>query len=124
MKKLYSESFNHYVNQHAIFNEDHFSSLLSLFHVYKYNAGDHIIELENEKSIVFFIFSGLIRCYYLAEDGKEWSRGFVQEEVMCTTIPKEYLQRFSPYGIHSMEDSIILIADFMSLKCCMIKFQW
>jgi len=116
MNKSYKQSFNRYVHQHASMNEKEFSSLLNLFRVHKFDAGDHIIYPENEKSIVFYIFSGLIRYYYLAEDGKEWNRGFIPEDSMCTTIPKEYLRRFSPYGIQAMENSVLLVADFYEFE--------
>jgi len=112
MDKSHKETFYNYVNKYAAMNENDFSSLFNLFHIKKYNASDYVVKPETEKSIVFFIFSGLIRYYYLSEDGKEWNRGFIQEGTMCTTIPKEYLRKFSPYGIQAMEDSVLLIADF------------
>jgi len=112
MKKIYKASFNNYINQYTHLNESELSSLLSLFHVHSYSAGEHIVSPDSERNIVFFIFTGLIRYYYLSGDGKEWNRGFIQEDTICTTIPKAYLRGFSPYGIQAIEDSVLLIADF------------
>jgi len=112
MDKSHKQSFENYIQHYVTMNESELSLLFNLFHVHKYSAGDYIVEPENEKNIVFFIFSGLIRYYYLSNDGKEWNRGFIREELMCTTIPQKYLQRFSPYGIQAMENSVILVADY------------
>lgn len=92
------------------------STLLKIFHLREYKKKTHIVDFTEEKSSVFFVLSGLIRYYYLAENGKEWNKAFVSENMMSTSFSKDFLGIISPYGIQAIENSTILIADFSEFE--------
>jgi len=116
MKKSQVQQFFNSVKQDSNLEQEEFTRLLKLFELRTYKNKDHIIDPTEEKSSVFFILSGLIRYYYLAEDGKEWNKAFIAEDMMCTSFSKDFLGLVSPYGIQTIETTTILIADFSEFE--------
>ncbi|HFB67014.1 MAG TPA: Crp/Fnr family transcriptional regulator [Aeromonadales bacterium] len=116
MEKSQIQQFLNCVKQDSNIIQEEFTSLLKLFELRTYKNKDHIIDPTEEKSNVFFILSGLIRYYYLAEDGKEWNKAFIAEDMMCTSFSKDFLGLVSPYGIQAIEKTTILIANFSEFE--------
>jgi len=116
MKKSQIQQFLNFVKQDSNIEQEEFTTLLKLFELRAYKNKDHIIDPTEENSSVFFILSGLIRYYYLAEDGKEWNKAFIAEDMMCTSFSKDFLGLLSPYGIQAIEKTTILIANFSKFE--------
>ncbi|MFK5913974.1 MAG: Crp/Fnr family transcriptional regulator [Woeseiaceae bacterium] len=116
MEKSQIQQFLNFVKQDSNIEDEEFTRLLKLFEIRTYKNKEHIIDPTEEKSSVFFILSGLIRYYYLAEDGKEWNKAFISEDMMCTSFSKDFLGLVSPYGIQAIEKTTILIANFSQFE--------
>lgn len=116
MKKSQIQQFLNFVKLDSNIKQEEFSKLLKLFEFRTYKRKDHIIDPTEEKSSIFFILSGLIRYYYLAEDGKEWNKAFIAEDMMCTSFSKDFLGLMSPYGIQAIEKTTILIANYSKFE--------
>ncbi len=116
MKKSQIQQFLNFVKLDSNIEQEEFMMLLKLFELRTYKNKSHIIDPTEEKSSVFFILSGLIRYYYLAEDGKEWNKAFISEDMMCTSFSKDFLGLVSPYGIQAIEETTILIAEFSKFQ--------
>lgn len=116
MEKSQIQQFLNFVKKDSNIEQEEFTTLLKLFELRTYKNKNHIIDPTEEKSSVFFILSGLIRYYYLAEDGKEWNKAFISEDMMCTSFSKDFLGLVSPYGIQAIEKTTILIANFSKFE--------
>lgn len=116
MKKSQIQQFLNFVKLDSNIEQEEFSKLLKLFEFRTYKSKDHIIDPTEKKSSIFFILSGLIRYYYLAEDGKEWNKAFIAEDMMCTSFSKDFLGLMSPYGIQAIEKTTILIANYSKFE--------
>ena len=116
MKNLYSKSFLRFVEKYSTLSEDEISKLLEIFEYRFFENKSHIISPLEEKSTIFFICSGLIRYYYLADDGKEWNKAFISENMMSTSFSTDFLGSASPFGIQAMEDTALLIADYTNFE--------
>ncbi len=111
MEKSHIQHFQNTLKQYTKLDSKEFGTLLSIFKLKKYKNNDHIINPTEENNSIFFIISGLLRYYYLTEDGKEWNRAFLSERMISTSFPKNF-DWINPYGIQAIEDTIILVADF------------
>lgn len=116
MKKSYTQLFQNFVEQYSSIEAEDLSRLLKLFEIREYKNKIHVVDPSEEKSSVFFVLSGLIRYYYLSDDGKEWNKAFVSENMMSTSFSKDFLGLVSPYGIQAIEKTVILIADFSEFE--------
>ncbi len=115
MKKSHIQYFQNTLKQYTSLDSKEFCTLSNIFKLKKYKNNDHIINPTEENNSIFFIISGLVRYYYLAEDGKEWNRAFLSEGMISTSFPKDF-DWINPYGIQAIEGSIILVADFSDFQ--------
>ena len=97
--------------------------LIKIFSAKNIATGYHLGEPGADNSTIFLVVSGLIRYYYLAEDGKEWNKAFVSSGIMSTSFSKDFLKRNSPYGIQALEDTTILIADYSDFESLFEKYH-
>lgn len=115
MKKSHIQYFKNTLKQYTKLDSKEFATLSNIFKLKKYKNNDHIINPTKENDRIFFIISGLLRYYYLTEDGKEWNRAFLSEGMISTSFSKDF-GWINPYGIQAIEDSMILVADFSDFQ--------
>jgi len=97
-------------------NENELSQLSKIFNAKTIPRDHHLEKPGADKSTIFLVVSGLIRYYYLADDGKEWNKAFISSGMMSTSFSADFLKRTSPYGIQALEESTILIADYSEFE--------
>ena len=115
MDKSHIQYFKHSIEQYTSMDSKEFSVLLNIFELKKYKKNAHIVGPVEENNSIFFIISGLVRYYYLTEDGKEWNRAFISKNMMSTSFSKDF-GWIEPYGIQAIEDTDVLIADFFDFQ--------
>lgn len=96
--------------------EKEFEALAKVFSTRQIIANHYLERPGADKSSLFFIVTGLVRYFYLANDGKEWNKAFVSSGMMSTSFSKDFLGRSSPYGIQALEDTTILIANYCEFE--------
>lgn len=63
---------------------------------------------------IYFIESGLLRCYYV-KDGGEVSSWFMKEKDVCISVESYYQQRPSLEYIQALEDTVVYSISFEEL---------
>jgi len=126
MKNKCFEKMRNSLNQYASLTEENWNKLSEIFQISKYSKATHIVHPSEENSRLFFVYTGLIRYYYLGDDGQEWNKAFIHEDTLSASFSKDFLGQLSPYGIQALEDSVLLTArysDFEALyeTCPMIE---
>ena len=74
---------------------------------------------------VFYVEKGLMRLYYL-KDGKDITHFFFAESMIYAPIENIFLNRYHPYRLELLENSIIRTMDFSEIEKHLytnIKFQ-
>jgi len=104
------------INQYIQLSEIDWEALQHLFQLRKYKKGTHIAYPGEENSSIFYIYTGLIRYYYLADDGQEWNKAFIAENMLSASFSTDFLGHASPYGIHALEDTILLISSYTEFE--------
>lgn len=123
MNKIQKQFFNEYTNTIVRLKDNELSELLKIFNAKDISSGLYLEKPGADKSTIFLVVSGLVRYYYLAEDGKEWNKAFVSSGMMSTSFSKDFLKLSSPYGIQALEDTTILIADYSSFESLYDKYH-
>jgi len=115
MEQLHIQSFLNFIERYSNVGSKEFSLLLKLFKLKKYKNKAHIVNPTEENNSIFYIISGLARYYYLTDDGKEWNRAFLSEDMMSTSFSKDF-GWIEPYGIQAIENTVVLSANFSDFQ--------
>lgn len=82
----------------------------SVFRPRSYQAGSEVLRVGATEQSVYFVCSGLLRVYYLSNDGKESNKAFVPEGVLGGPLVASILGLPSYYGIEALEAAELLLA--------------
>lgn len=115
-------SFVECINKYITLQDSELSELLKIFSVKTIAKGMHISTPESERTTLFFVTSGLVRYYYMAEDGKEWNKAFISEGTLSISFAKGFLTHASPFAIDTLEDTTLMIADFAAFESLYEKY--
>jgi len=111
MDKTHSQHFLAYVEKYTTLSENDAKALLEIFRQRAFANKEYILGPDNQRSRIFFICSGLVRYYCMEEDGNEWNKSFISENMITTAFSADFLGQTSPYGMQAIEDTTLLVAD-------------
>lgn len=92
------------------------NDLVNLFQQVVLKKGEHVVLPGDATSGLYFVCSGLLRYYYITDDGKEWNKAFVAEDTLTASFSEDFLGYPSPYGIQALENSILLSARYADFE--------
>lgn len=82
--------------------------------VYK-KKGQHVFQMgENDKNL-YFVNKGLLKAYYLTENGKEFIKSFIQEQELIGSISSVYGQKKCSFSIVCLGEVELLQIPFNKL---------
>ena len=111
LKQLYVQ-----VEKFSRLTEAAWDDLSRLFRLLNLSKGGHIVSPGDATSGLYFVCSGLLRYYYIAEDGKEWNKAFIAENTLTASFSEDFLGYPSPYGIQALENSFLLSARYVDFE--------
>lgn len=100
------------IEAHTQLDEVAFDRMLSIFAPLDLAPGQHLESPGVERSHIFLVLDGLLRYYYLGDDGKEWNKAFVPAGAISTSFSSDFLLRPSPYGIQALEKTSVMMAEY------------
>jgi len=116
MTKNYYDIMKNSLSQFAHLNQKDWGKLEAIFSYSKFQKNDHLVLPDEENSRIFFVCSGLVRYYYLDDNGKEWNKAFIKENMLSASFSNDFLGHVSPFGIQALEDTIILTASYFEFE--------
>ncbi|MFC5412169.1 Crp/Fnr family transcriptional regulator [Larkinella bovis] len=75
-----------------------------------------LLQPGNRSQKVFFVEKGLIRTYYLKDEGKDITHFFFAENAFFMAIESIFYHNNSPYGVEVLENSIIRTIPYAELE--------
>lgn len=78
--------------------------------------GQHFIREGEVPGRFGFVSSGLFRYYYIDDKGREFTKGFFQENTFLSSYSAMILNRPSYFNIEALEDSSVVVIDFAQWK--------
>lgn len=84
----------------------------SLFVKREYKAKKHLINIGEKWDKIWFVGKGIIRLFYIDEDGKEFNKGFFSENDFLWPVAPSIRGEDSIFVIAAMEDLEVYSCDF------------
>lgn len=104
------------IEKFAQLTETAWNDLVRLFRLLTLSKGSHIVLPGDATSGLYFVCSGLLRYYHIADDGKEWNKAFIAENTLTASFSEDFLGYPSPYGIQVLENTILLSARYVDFE--------
>lgn len=86
--------------------------LASIFRVKRVSEGAYPLHPGDEDYDLMFVGEGLLRIYYIDEEGRESNKAFPAEDGFAGPLATALLGMPSRYGIQALEDSVLLAARY------------
>lgn len=122
MNESLKKSFGEHINKYLVLQDSELTKLFSIFNLKKIVKGSELIAPGSEETRIFLIISGLVRYYYLSEDGREWNKAFIPEGTLTVSFSRSFLSTFSPYAIDALEETTLMIADYSAFELLYSKY--
>ena len=109
----YSYEHLHFaVKEWVALSDRQWRTFSSIFRQKTVSANDHLLYPGSEEYELIFVCEGLLRFYYLAEDGTESNKAFVTGGSFAGPLAAATLNLPIIYGVEALEDTTLLAADF------------
>lgn len=81
----------------------------------RFRAGDHVFRQGDESASVYLLRQGLLKAYYLSDEGKENIKSFIQPGEMIASLASAYLKESCSFSLVCLDDSNLIELDFDAL---------
>ena len=81
----------------------------------KKDAGDHLFRQGDENSSLYIVRSGLLKAYYLSEDGKENIKSFIMPGGKIGSLAAGYQKESCTFSLVCVEQSELIALEFSDL---------
>ena len=106
------------INQWVELTDRQWATLAEIFRERVVKAQEYILLPGDYVHELLFVCSGLLRFYYLSEDGTESNKAFIAENTFAGPLASSVLKMPVIYGIQALEPTTLLVAkysDFVAL---------
>lgn len=88
------------------------SAFSMFFHLQNLEEGDHWVRAGDRCEDFFYILNGLVRLYYVDQEGNEINEGFYEEGMLLGPISSFVSGAPCPYSIQTLEPATLLVANY------------
>jgi CRP-like cAMP-binding protein len=88
--------------------EELISYLLSKVEAFDLRTDDYLVKYGHTSNYMYYLQKGLLRCYYLDQEGKETSSWFMPEGNFIAAVSSFYTQKPTHEAIYALEDCQLL----------------
>ena len=78
-------------------------------------AGEHIFRQGDEDRSVYVLKEGLLKAYYLSDEGKENIKSFIQPGELIGSLASAYLKEDCSFSVVCLEPSVAMEVEFDAL---------
>ena len=96
-------------------SELQWQTLAAIFRVKQVEAHRHLFYPGSNEHELLFVYRGLLRFYYPAEDGSESNKAFVAENAFAGALAASALKLPVIYGVEALEDTTLLAAKLIDV---------
>lgn len=110
------EAFRQFLQQFPHYHPDVFEEIRPFLSVKKIAADAYFLKGGSVCKEIGFVETGLLRLYYLHDDGKEVTNCFCKESTLTTSYSSLITQTKSDIAIQAMEPSQLIVFSYDSLQ--------
>ena len=122
MKEDHTLYFQAYLQQFNYESDEEVEFVRSHLSVQKFEKGDYFLKNGQVQTYMGFVYSGLLRRYYLNEKGNEITTGFTKEDQFVTDYPAFIRQQPTKYFIQCLEPCLIVLISYEAIQESYRKF--
>ena len=123
VKKASEQYISSFLQTFSELSPEAIDFIRSYISIESYNKKDHLYQRGEVQKSLGYVCEGLLRRYYINEDGKKISTGFTNENKYITDYPSFLRQIPSKYGIECLEPSVIIKLPYEKLQESYAKFK-
>ncbi len=106
------DSFRKHVETIHDINESDWEFLREHFKLCSFKKGELILEPGKRADVFYYIGSGLVKRYFISQEGKHFITNFDGENRIISDFASFILKRSSTIYIQALEDTTLLMSDF------------
>lgn len=96
--------------------EKKLQQLLSQFGLsFSIESGKHVFRQGDTNTALYFVATGLLKAYYLAEDGKESIKSFIGQGKLIGSLSSAYTNEAASFNLLALEDCKLVKISFTQL---------
>ncbi|CAM1373703.1 Crp/Fnr family transcriptional regulator [Tenacibaculum xiamenense] len=99
-----------------VLSEDRIEEFLSVGTLIKIKKGEHYIREGEIPKKLGFVLSGLFRYVYINQEGKEYTKGLVQENTFLTSYSAMITETSSYFFVEALEDAELFTISYEKWK--------
>lgn len=78
--------------------------------------GDHIFHQGEKVGSIYVLTEGLLKAYYLSDDGEEKIKSFIQPGELIGSLASVYMKETCSFGLLCLQDSALVQLDFDEIQ--------
>ncbi len=102
------EQFRSLICEMLSLSSAEYQSVSEAVTLFKYKKNQVIAEANVKSGHFWFVASGLLRNYYLTNDGKEFNKSFIEAPGFCGSVRELIENRAARFSIQALEPSILV----------------
>jgi len=116
MEKAFDIYINSYLKICPQLKKEELNFIRSNLSISEYKKGQFYLENGKVQRQMGFVYSGLLRSYYVNEQGKKVTIGFINEGKYASDYPSFLKQKPSKYYIETIEPAIIVHLPYLKIQ--------
>jgi len=92
------------------------TAAMGISRILTYDKSAHLIRAGEQKKEIWFILEGLVRAYYIKDNGQEMTPFFWAENEITASWESIYMNQSSQLNFEAVEASTIIAADFIDFR--------
>ena len=97
------------------FTQPHWNRFAALFNSRTIKEREHILLPGASIDELYFVCAGLLRAYYLGDDGAEANKAFISENAFAGPLPASVADKTVFCGIQALEPTTLLVARYAEI---------
>lgn len=111
-----AEQVQFFARQFPGLTDQDVADVLSISKLIQVERGEKLIRCGESRPNIFFILSGIVRAYYIKENGQEMTPFFWSEHQVTGSWEAIYLRKPSELEFEVIESGLIISTDFVAFK--------
>ncbi|MCP4121817.1 MAG: Crp/Fnr family transcriptional regulator [Bacteroidetes bacterium] len=106
----------HFTTMFPSLKEEDISDVLKISRPETYQKGELLIRAGETKKEIWFVLKGLVRAYYVKENGQEMTPFFWSENEITAPWEAIYMNQPSQLNFEAVEPTLIVAGDFVAFR--------
>lgn len=123
MIEEYYKQFRKACDEYFVFDDERFEKLKDITFFKEIKKGEILLDNYSKAKYIYFICKGVLRTYYLDENGKTYTKNLFIENYFSTSKVSLLTKETSYLSIEALEDCSLIFIDYDKYKELISKYD-